>query len=161
MQVNAFSTALMHRHHQHHRLSSPTQQRSRNNDLQNGSSATIFVFRPMKDLPLALRRLSAIKAPAINIIRRGVVVIQQNEDQRISKLAAMAEKEAANKSQTKPQPLPGGIVANKEVRKELPPPPEKPEPGDCCGSGCVRCIWDIYYEELDAYNQLCKQYSSS
>lgn len=32
-------------------------------------------------------------------------------------------------------------------------PPEKPLPGDCCGSGCVRCVWDIYYEELEAYNE--------
>ncbi|CAL9064251.1 unnamed protein product [Musa banksii] len=35
-----------------------------------------------------------------------------------------------------------------------PSPPEKPLPGDCCGSGCVRCVWDIYYEELEAYNQM-------
>lgn len=34
-----------------------------------------------------------------------------------------------------------------------PPLPEKPLPGDCCGSGCVRCVWDIYYEELEAYNE--------
>ncbi|KAH6796744.1 oxidoreductase-like protein [Perilla frutescens var. hirtella] len=36
-----------------------------------------------------------------------------------------------------------------------PPPPEKPLPGDCCGSGCVRCVWDVYYEELEEYNKLC------
>ncbi|XP_054823406.1 UPF0651 protein P31B10.02, mitochondrial [Prosopis cineraria] len=41
--------------------------------------------------------------------------------------------------------------------KEAPPPPEKPLPGDCCGSGCVRCVWDVYYEELEEYNKLCKQ----
>lgn len=35
-----------------------------------------------------------------------------------------------------------------------PPPPEKPLPDDCCGSGCVRCVWDIYYDELEAYNKL-------
>ncbi|CAI9757827.1 unnamed protein product [Fraxinus pennsylvanica] len=35
-----------------------------------------------------------------------------------------------------------------------PPPPEKPLPGDCCGSGCIRCVWDVYYEELDEYNKL-------
>ncbi|KAF7828902.1 UPF0651 protein [Senna tora] len=39
----------------------------------------------------------------------------------------------------------------------LPPPPEKPLPGDCCGSGCVRCVWDVYYEELEEYNKLYKQ----
>ncbi|CAL8988806.1 unnamed protein product [Prunus brigantina] len=41
-----------------------------------------------------------------------------------------------------------------------PPPPEKPEPGDCCGSGCVRCVWDVYYDELDEYNKLYKKRSS-
>lgn len=44
----------------------------------------------------------------------------------------------------------------KEKEVEIPPPPEKPLPGDCCGSGCVRCVWDIYYEELDEYNNLVK-----
>lgn len=43
-----------------------------------------------------------------------------------------------------------------EVSLPLPPPPEKPEPGDCCGSGCVRCVWDVYYEELEEYNKLSK-----
>lgn len=43
----------------------------------------------------------------------------------------------------------------KQESKELPPPlPEKPEPpGDCCGSGYV---WDVYYEEVEAYNKLYK-----
>ncbi|KAK8716782.1 hypothetical protein V6N13_044080 [Hibiscus sabdariffa] len=45
---------------------------------------------------------------------------------------------------------------DEELAKEIPPPPEKPEPGDCCGSGCVRCVWDVYYEELEAYNKLHK-----
>lgn len=39
-------------------------------------------------------------------------------------------------------------------QKQPPPPPEKPLPDDCCGSGCVRCVWDIYYDELEAYNKL-------
>ncbi|XP_050226733.1 uncharacterized protein LOC126676554 [Mercurialis annua] len=42
-----------------------------------------------------------------------------------------------------------------------PPPPEKPEPGDCCGSGCVRCVWDVYYEELEEYDKLYKDSNSS
>ena len=47
---------------------------------------------------------------------------------------------------------------NSEADKiEIPPPPEKPEPGDCCGSGCVRCVWDVYYDELEEYNKLYKQ----
>ncbi|GJN34451.1 hypothetical protein PR202_gb23113 [Eleusine coracana subsp. coracana] len=43
----------------------------------------------------------------------------------------------------------------------VPQPPEKPLPGDCCGSGCVRCVWDVYYDELDAYNKALAAHSSS
>lgn len=39
-----------------------------------------------------------------------------------------------------------------EEEVSLPPPPEKPEAGDCCGSGCIRCVWDVYYDELEEYN---------
>ncbi|KAI9109658.1 hypothetical protein K1719_019288 [Acacia pycnantha] len=46
---------------------------------------------------------------------------------------------------------------SENLPKEVPPPPEKPLPGDCCGSGCVRCVWDVYYEELEEYNKLYKQ----
>ncbi|KAH0718430.1 hypothetical protein KY290_015072 [Solanum tuberosum] len=41
-----------------------------------------------------------------------------------------------------------------ESKVTIPPPPEKPLPDDCCGSGCVRCVWDMYYEELEEYNKL-------
>lgn len=50
----------------------------------------------------------------------------------------------------------GGKGERKLSLAPVPPPPEKPEPGDCCGSGCVRCVWDVYYEELEAYNKLYK-----
>jgi hypothetical protein len=30
----------------------------------------------------------------------------------------------------------------------LPPRPEPPDPRDCCGSGCVRCIFDQYDDAL-------------
>lgn len=46
--------------------------------------------------------------------------------------------------ETKPEP---------EASKKALEPPEKPLPGDCCGSGCVRCVWDVYYEELEEYNK--------
>ncbi|KAL9229532.1 hypothetical protein vseg_004989 [Gypsophila vaccaria] len=44
---------------------------------------------------------------------------------------------------------------------EKPTPPDKPEAGDCCGSGCVRCVWDVYYDELESYNQLLQEYNSA
>ena len=30
----------------------------------------------------------------------------------------------------------------------LPPRPDPPRPEDCCGSGCVRCIYTIYDDAL-------------
>lgn len=50
----------------------------------------------------------------------------------------------------------GKVDEDKKEEISLPPPPEKPEAGDCCGSGCVRCVWDVYYEELEEYNKLSK-----
>lgn len=29
--------------------------------------------------------------------------------------------------------------------------PQPPEPGECCGSGCSPCVWDIYYDKLEKY----------
>ncbi|CAL5417254.1 unnamed protein product [Camellia sinensis] len=46
-----------------------------------------------------------------------------------------------------------GVEREAEERPyKLPPQPEKPLPGDCCGSGCVRCVWNVYYAELEDYN---------
>ena len=56
-----------------------------------------------------------------------------------------------------PKPKPNSTAE----KKEIPPPPEKPDPGDCCGSGCVRCVWDVYYDELEEYNKLYKDLDSN
>lgn len=29
--------------------------------------------------------------------------------------------------------------------------PEEPDPRDCCGEGCVRCIYDVYDEAMERY----------
>jgi len=34
-----------------------------------------------------------------------------------------------------------------------PPPPEKPTPNECCGSGCVPCIYDYYYDALEKWQE--------
>lgn len=33
----------------------------------------------------------------------------------------------------------------------MPRPPSEPEPEECCGEGCVRCVYDIYDEALERY----------
>jgi Oxidoreductase-like protein, N-terminal len=32
-----------------------------------------------------------------------------------------------------------------------PQPPERPLASDCCDSGCERCVFDIYDEEMAGY----------
>eukprot|EP00796_Vickermania_ingenoplastis_P012345 gene12345-8473_t len=29
--------------------------------------------------------------------------------------------------------------------------PREPGQGECCGNGCPRCVWDVYYDQLQAY----------
>lgn len=41
-----------------------------------------------------------------------------------------------------------------------PLPPEKPLPGDCCDSGCERCVYVVYEEEMDAYREALRAWES-
>ncbi|UVW27673.1 oxidoreductase-like domain-containing protein [Massilia sp. H6] len=34
-----------------------------------------------------------------------------------------------------------------------PAPPVQPEPEDCCRSGCTPCVFDLYDEALERYQQ--------
>jgi len=36
---------------------------------------------------------------------------------------------------------------------KLPPKPEKPTPEECCGSGCVPCIYDYYYDAIEKWHK--------
>ena len=41
------------------------------------------------------------------------------------------------------------ILMNTQIESgvlELPPRPEEPLPGECCGRGCEHCVY-VYYEE--------------
>jgi len=31
--------------------------------------------------------------------------------------------------------------------------PEPPAPGDCCQSGCIPCVYDLYDEALERYRE--------
>ena len=33
--------------------------------------------------------------------------------------------------------------------------PREPSADECCGSGCARCVWDVYYDKLSEY-QACR-----
>lgn len=31
--------------------------------------------------------------------------------------------------------------------------PEQPGEFECCENGCSACVWDLYYEQLQAWNE--------
>lgn len=39
----------------------------------------------------------------------------------------------------------------------LPPKPEEPRPEDCCGQGCQPCIYDIYQQQMSAWEAECRR----
>ncbi|MCH8505607.1 MAG: oxidoreductase-like domain-containing protein [Ectothiorhodospiraceae bacterium] len=36
---------------------------------------------------------------------------------------------------------------------ELPPRPTPPEPDECCGGGCIPCVYDLYEEALERWER--------
>lgn len=39
-----------------------------------------------------------------------------------------------------------------------PSPPAEPQAGDCCQSGCERCVYDLYWEALDRYERVLAEW---
>lgn len=114
--------------------------------LSNHNSNRLRQLGP-ENVPLAMRRVPAKIIP--NLQPSGVYPksIMASEGTREIQSVDSKKKGVEEKEE-------------KEKSVKLPPPPDKPLPGDCCGSGCVRCVWDVYYEELEAYNKLCEKGSA-
>lgn len=101
-------------------------------DLTFGRISTINLIRFSHPRYLSGRNIAALKSPMAE---------EANKNSSIE--STMNNKAESEKNQEK-------------SKVTIPPPPEKPLPGDCCGNGCVPCVWDMYYEELEEYNKLYK-----
>lgn len=47
-----------------------------------------------------------------------------------------------------------GTVPLPSAKARKPAPaqrPEEPDPASCCGNDCQRCVWIVYWEELQAW----------
>lgn len=42
-----------------------------------------------------------------------------------------------------------------------PQPPAKPDPDDCCRSGCDVCVFDLYAQELARYRRELAQWEAA
>lgn len=42
------------------------------------------------------------------------------------------------------------MLSEADPRPQRPP---EPDPADCCGGGCVRCIYDVHEDALERYEQ--------
>ncbi|KAF5186309.1 hypothetical protein FRX31_024107 [Thalictrum thalictroides] len=86
---------------------------------------------------------------------------QPHHHQRIKIVATMADDDDGAKLKQQKELIDKNKEKEQIEKLPLPPPPEKPLPGDCCGSGCVRCVWDLYYEELEDYNNTLLQHKNN
>ncbi|GAA0149751.1 hypothetical protein LIER_08853 [Lithospermum erythrorhizon] len=87
---------------------------------------------------------------------QGIILQQPIRTNNHQKLLCIKNITMADQENKGAQALDIGKNSEKPETKlnEKPPPPEKPLPDDCCGSGCVRCVWDVYYDDLEDYNKL-------
>ncbi|GLT39202.1 hypothetical protein SLA2020_134080 [Shorea laevis] len=141
----------------HHRNIPPSAATYWPANQSKGKNARIVVGSAMRNLTPSLRRVSA-----------DVIILRRIQDpQFLSFSCKPRSKSMATKNDQLHQSTMKGKEQKKREEEESvnrsspPPPPEKPEPGDCCGNGCVRCVWDVYYEELEAYNKLYKSNSEN
>ena len=44
-------------------------------------------------------------------------------------------------------------AVKREAGREVPEPPDEPLPDNCCGRGCERCVFLVYYEALEVWGR--------
>ncbi|XP_038723250.1 uncharacterized protein LOC120015097 [Tripterygium wilfordii] len=109
-------------------------------------------LRSPDDEPIRIAFASSM--PRNLILRR--ISPNRIQDPRSFRFNSNIMKHMETKNDRPPQEQSTKVKEEEKEPKKVPPPPEKPLPGDCCGSGCVRCVWDVYYDELEEYNKLYK-----
>jgi len=50
------------------------------------------------------------------------------------------------------------ITSKPKLIPKKPEPPMEVDPDDCCGSGCQRCVYEIYNVELENYESALEKY---
>ena len=45
-----------------------------------------------------------------------------------------------------------------KIKRNPPTKPLPPDNDECCGQGCFRCVFDIYYEKLEKYEKELEEY---
>jgi len=51
-------------------------------------------------------------------------------------------------------------VSSDQPADPKPNPPEKPLPSDCCETGCDPCVWDMYSDQVRAYERALKAWQA-
>ncbi|KAJ2658735.1 NADH-cytochrome b5 reductase-like [Coemansia sp. RSA 1200] len=78
---------------------------------------------------------------------------------RAKQRAAERQRKQETKEKEKEEASQYGVVRQSDgtVVLRLPPAPEKPEPGDCCNSGCSPCIMDMYWDRMRTHKALVRR----
>jgi hypothetical protein len=57
--------------------------------------------------------------------------------------------------------MPDKVLKYLDEINNLPKKPRKPEEGECCGSGCCPCIWDVYERDLEKHERAVENLSEN
>ena len=49
------------------------------------------------------------------------------------------------------------VSTDSEAQLKLPRKPERPLDSDCCGQGCVPCVFDLYEQEVKIWEEECRK----
>lgn len=99
----------------------------------------VAIFRTIKNAAIV------VFGVAIHILNYFFGIVAARDTGTASSLPAVEQKILEKRSQGTDRKM-GGTKPKKRLVK-----PQEPLPEACCGSGCERCVWDVYYEALEKY----------
>jgi hypothetical protein len=56
--------------------------------------------------------------------------------------------------------FPARRITSADGADPMPQPPPRPEPEDCCGSGCARCVFEVYVEARERYEEALRAWQA-
>ncbi|CCC09702.1 hypothetical protein SMACR_03262 [Sordaria macrospora] len=119
----------------------PSQLESAKKTDEKGDEAIIAIAMPATSAPTPVpaRRAAVVRKPReLKTKKKDPKEAKEPKVVNLASAAQRAERLASIRSQSK---LVAGVL--------VPPRPE--EPDNCCMSGCVNCVWDLYRDEMEAW----------
>ena len=95
------------------------------------------------------------KSPNIFLKKINEETLLQSEEARPQILIKSNNNSASKHGNLEPNPEEKVVVKKKSPK---PVQPREPDPDECCGSGCMPCVFDVYSEKMDKYKEALEKW---